>query len=254
MQESKPMKEQMHIAAQYLAAANMSFLKKKEDDSHTNLGFDISTLSLETYELSPNEDKLSLHYNDFSLEWSSQKGNTKLSLDGKKHHAILEWLQELSKAHLSKEYMYEFHYDLPYSIEDIHMFTLTDPSELDHLAHLRALAQNTIAHVVASYHLDSPIRIWPHHFDTGAYASLDDDSGISIGIGLAIPDSISETHYFYISGYNDQGSFVPPSSEELSMGKWLDQDFKGAVLPATGLLESEAIQFFKEAIHQYRIA
>ncbi len=251
MPESKPTKDQMHLAAQYLAAANMSFLEKKEDDSHTNLGFDIHTLCLETYDLSPNGDQLSLHYKDFSLEWSSQKGNTKLSLDGKKHSAILEWLQDLSKKHLSKEYVYEFHYDLPYSIEEIDTFTLTDPSELAHLAHLRVLAQNTIAHVVASNHLVSAVRIWPHHFDTGAYASLDDDSGISVGIGLAIPDSISDTHYFYISGYNDEGAFTPPSSAELSRGKWLDQDFKGAILPTTHLLESEAIRFFKEAIQQY---
>lgn len=253
MQEYKPLKDQMHLAAQYLAAANMSFLKKREDDSHTNLGFDISTLSLETYDLSPNEDKLSLNYKDFSLEWSSQREDAKLSLDGKKHSDILQWLQDLSKAYLSKDYVYNFHYDLPYSIEALHTFQLTDPKELERLSHLRVLAQNTIEHSVASHHLDSPIRVWPHHFDTGAYASLDDDSRISVGMGLAIPDSISDTHYFYISGYTDEGAFMPPSMEELYQGKWVDQDFKGAILSATNLLESEAIQFFKEAIHQFKI-
>jgi hypothetical protein len=38
------MKDQLHIAAQYLAAANMSFLEKKADDSHTNLGFNTDTM------------------------------------------------------------------------------------------------------------------------------------------------------------------------------------------------------------------
>lgn len=251
MQEFKPMKDQMHLVAQYLAAANMSFLKKKEDDSHTNLGFTIDTLCLETYDLSSNGDKLSLNYKDFSLEWSSQKGNTTLPLEGRKHPDILEWLKNLSMAHLSREYVYKFHYDLPYSIEDIPMFKLTDLSELEHLRHIRVLAQKTIEHMVASNHLDSPIRIWPHHFDTGAYAPLETTPGISIGIGMAIPDSVSDTHYFYISGYNEEGAILPSSMEKLDQGKWLDQDFKGAILSATNLSVSEAIQFFKEAIGQY---
>lgn len=253
MQEFKPMKDQMHLAAQYLAAANMSFLEKKENDSHTNLGFNINTMCLETYDLSSNEDKLSLNYKDFSLEWSSEKRDATLSLDGTKHSTILAWIQDLSKTQLSKEYVYEFHYDLPYSIEDLQMFTLTDPNELAHLSHLRVLAQNTIEHSVASNHLDSQIRVWPHHFDTGAYAPLDTTSGISIGIGMAIPDSVSNTHYFYISGYTDEGAFMPPSMEKLNQGKWLDQDFKGAILPTTHLLASEAIQFFKETIPQFKI-
>ena len=41
------MKEQIHLAAQYLAAAGISFLEKRDDDSHTNLGFNIEKGTLD---------------------------------------------------------------------------------------------------------------------------------------------------------------------------------------------------------------
>ena len=46
------MEKQMHLAAQYLAAAGISFLEKKDDDSHTNLGFSIKDQCLYTHTLS----------------------------------------------------------------------------------------------------------------------------------------------------------------------------------------------------------
>ena len=36
----------MHIAAQYLAAAGISFLEKQPDDSHTNVGFSVEDRTL----------------------------------------------------------------------------------------------------------------------------------------------------------------------------------------------------------------
>lgn len=251
MPEYNAMKDQLHLASQYLAAANMSFLEKKADDSHTNVGFDADTLKMETYDLSPSGDKLALNYRRFSLEWISKSGMTSLSLDGKTHNEILQWLQECSQKHLGKEYVYEFHYELPYAINDAYQYKLTDAATLEHLCNLRILAEYTIESIVETNHLDSPIRIWPHHFDTGAYAPVG-DTGISIGIGMAIPDTLSDEHYFYISGYKDGKAIFPSSPSDLSLGKWVDQGFTGAILPATNLVESEAVQFFQETINQFK--
>lgn len=41
----------MHLAAQYLAAAGISFVAKEDDDSHTNLGFSAETGSMTTHPL-----------------------------------------------------------------------------------------------------------------------------------------------------------------------------------------------------------
>ena len=39
----------MHLTAQYLAAAGISFVAKKDDDSHTNVGFSIEKTCIETH-------------------------------------------------------------------------------------------------------------------------------------------------------------------------------------------------------------
>jgi len=252
MPEFKSMKDQMHIASQYLAAANISFLEKKADDSHTNVGFDTDTMRMETYDLSSTGDRLSLNYRRFSLEWTSQNGTISLSLDGKTHREVLHWLQERSQVQLAKDYVYEFHYELPYTIDSDFQFKLTDASKLEHLCNLRILAEYTLEHIVEANNLDSPVRIWPHHFDTGAYALLDTTSGISIGLGMAIPDTLSDEHYFYISGYKDGKAILPSSYSNLSFGKWSDQGFIGAILPVTNLVKSETTQFFQEAIDQFK--
>ncbi len=251
MPEYKSMKDQLHLASQYLAAANMSFLEKKADDSHTNVGFDLKTKRMETYDLSPSGDRLSLNYRTFSLEWVSQNNIDSLSLDGKTHGEVLKWLQEQSQTHLAKKYSYEFHYELPYTIASDYQFKRTDISQLEHLCNLRILAEYTLESIVETNHLDSPIRIWPHHFDTGAYAPLG-DTGISVGIGMAIPDTLSDVHYFYISGYKDGKAILPSSQSDLRLGKWMQEGFTGAILPVTNLVESEAIQFFQETIDQYK--
>lgn len=89
------MEKQMHLAAQYLAAAGINFVPKKEDDSHTNLGFSIEKQRLETHPLSENGDLLSLDYNSFSLQWDSQNDVERLLLDGVRHETVLHWLNDL---------------------------------------------------------------------------------------------------------------------------------------------------------------
>jgi hypothetical protein len=52
------MEKQMHLASQYLAAAGLSFVKKQDDDSHTNLGFNTEKGIMYTRALSDNGDQL----------------------------------------------------------------------------------------------------------------------------------------------------------------------------------------------------
>ena len=110
------MKKQMHLAAQYLAAAGISFLDKREDDSHTNLGFDTDCGIVSTHPLSKNNDSLSLDYKKFTLVWNSSNESTSFRLDGATHQQIVEWISEVSQKFLGKQYDYKFHYDLPLSL------------------------------------------------------------------------------------------------------------------------------------------
>ncbi|MGP1993480.1 hypothetical protein D9V96_016485 [Zobellia laminariae] len=239
----------MHLAAQYLAAAGISFVEKKADDSHTNLGWSIDKQRLETHSLSTDGDVLALNYNTFSLEWDSPKNKASFALDGKTHQQVLEWLTNSADSFLGKTYTYDFHYDLPYSIDDSFTFVL-DGSKLKELADLRTLTQSSLEKTLAVNGLESDIRIWPHHFDSGAYVVISDD--LSIGFGLAVPDTMVTEHYFYISGYKGHSGLDTSKFDSLSLGEWKNEGFKGAVLPATKINEEQVVQFFTEAINTYK--
>ncbi len=245
------MNEQIHLAAQYLAAAGISFLDKKEDDSHTNLGFDTEKGCLKTHTLSENDDQLLLNYKGFSLQWVSKSGTTSFRLDGAKHKEVLNWLEETSIAFLNKSYNYKFHYELPYEITESYTFKLEDAKELIYLMKLRQLAQESLEKINEEFEFNTPIRVWPHHFDTGIYTKLS-DSETSVGLGLAIPDNLNNTHYLYASGYNQKGQINPSEFSKLSKGKWSENEFLGAILSTTSLTMNSAITFFEEAIHHYK--
>ncbi|WP_027077125.1 hypothetical protein [Maribacter antarcticus] len=244
------MEKMIHLAAQYLAAAGISFVAKKDDDSHTNLGFSIAKNCMETHALSENGDLLSLNYKNFSLNWNSENTNSVFLLDGATHSDVLNWLQETSKTVLNKSYDYEFHYDLPYEIMADFKLELVAVNRLAELLQLRILAQSALEETLKGNNLASPIRTWPHHFDSGAYARLNDH--IAVGFGLAIPDTVCKEHYFYISGYKDHTAIPTAGFSSLSKGIWKNDGFTGAVLPAETVDKSAAILFFKEAIENYK--
>ncbi|MDO6472621.1 hypothetical protein [Maribacter sp. 1_MG-2023] len=243
------MEKMMHLAAQYLAAAGISFVEKKADDSHTNLGWSTDKQRLETHPLSSNGDVLALNYTTFSLEWISPKNNASFPLDGKTHQQVLKWLTSSADAFLGKKYTYDFHYELPYSIYNSFTFKL-NASKLKELADLRTLAQSSLEQTLNKTGLASSIRVWPHHFDSGAYANLADT--ITVGLGLAIPDDVVREHYFYISGYKGHNGLDTSKFDSLSLGEWKNDGFKGAVLPATKINEEQVVQFFTEAINTYK--
>ncbi len=238
----------MHLAAQYLAAAGISFLDKKPDDSHTNLGFEIKNGCLSTHVLSDQGDQLSLNYNRFTLEWKSNDNDTVVfELDGAMHTEVLSWLSHAATTRLNKTYHYKFHYELPYAIDATFTFQLLDFDQLMALKALRVMAQLVLKQVDKDYGLEGAIRVWPHHFDSGIYSTLP-DSDITLGLGLAIPDAICNTHYLYISGYKNGQKIATSTLPVLSSGVWKSGDFVGAVLKADTVTASEGIAFFEDAI------
>lgn len=243
--------EPIHIAVQYLAAAGISFLDKKEDDSHTNLGFSVERQHIVTRPLNDAGDQLALRLPDFALLWINDSSITQYALNHRQHHEILSWIRSVLKpSGLADRYRYEFHYSLPYDVADNYMLETTAES-LQKESKLRSLAQGVIRQVIQEYSMDSEIRIWPHHFDTGAYAQLPGNKNISIGMGLAIPDSVVDDHYFYLSGYRGNKPVDTISFESLTMGKWARKDFQGAVLAAGDISEENALLFFQQGIAAY---
>lgn len=246
------MLRQVHLAAQYLAMAGKSFLPPKADDSHTNIGFVPDTEMLETLPLHPSGLQLAFHYSDFSLKWVSDTTHS-LPLHGKSHREIVTWIRsQVDGSPLTPPYRYELHYDLPYSAQGDFLFELGDPAQLQELLHLRKLGHRAIRSFLDRENLQSDICIWPHHFDTGALVPLDNGSGKSIGLGLAIPDALCGEHYFYISAYEGHTAIEVSHMPSLAQGQWRSADLKGALLPASQADAEGAIGFFQEALKAYQ--
>ncbi|MGB5237541.1 MAG: hypothetical protein WBM43_01345 [Flavobacteriaceae bacterium] len=243
--------EPIHIAAQYLAAAAISLLDSKKDDSHSNLGFSVEQQYMTTRALNDDGDHFALSLQDFSLRWISSSSTLDFSLNKHKHHEVLSWIYSVLKPlELSDQYRYEFHYSLPYELPENFLLEASAES-LEKDISMRSLAQRVLSEVLQQHSMISEIRIWPHHFDTGAYAQLPNNSEISIGMGLAIPDSMVDDYYFYLSGYKGNKPIDTISFESLANGEWARGDFQGAVLAAGDISKEEALLFFQEGITSY---
>ena len=142
---------------------------------------------------------------------------------------------------------------MPYEkIIDDFIFQKPSEEELTRLLGLRNIAQIAAASIVKELNLDTDIRIWPHHFDTGGFVVLDAPKNISVGFGMAIPDTMVDDFYLYTSGYKDHSGIDTASFEKLALGIWKNEGFKGAIAPMKGMDEARAIAFFKEAISVYK--
>ncbi|MCW5517678.1 hypothetical protein [Muriicola sp. Z0-33] len=243
------MDKMMYLAAQYLAAAGISFLDKIADDSHTNLGFVTGNASLNTRQLNQEGDVLSLNYERFTLNWNGKANNESIRLDGNTHQQIVNWIEDQARqAAMEQSYTFNFHYDLPYDIEDNFTFKLLDASRLSELTHLRILAQLVLEKFLSAEGLTSEIRVWPHHFDTGVYAIDQQDAALAIGAGLAIPDTVADEHYFYLSVYKNHKAIATENLDPLSNGRWHSKGFVGAVLPAKNETVETVLAFYEQAL------
>lgn len=242
----------MHLAAQYLATAAISFINAKEDDSHTNMGFDPESGHMYSRSFGMDSYFLSLSYVDFSLNFHNQARLTKYDLNGKSHKDIVSWInQRCSELNITPEYKYDLHYELPYPIDDEFIFELIDQGEMAYLLEIRRLSFHVFSNFIKDNNLNSEIRIWPHHFDTGVFFTPDKVKSINIGMGLAIPDDLINDHYYYASGYDENGPISTLNFKPLHQGKWIDNGFKGAVLPAKNMDYSTIVDFLKQAKGAY---
>lgn len=246
--------EQLHIAAQYLAAAGISFLDKKEDDSHTNLGWEPEHLRLITHPFGKN-NQMALDFQRFSLEWLTDgKVVASKELQDSVHSENLNWIKDqVSNSKLPSKYNYSFHYELPYrKITKDYNFPVEGMVQIADIWNRLNIAQKAFENFLSSNHLTSPIRVWPHHFDMGIYTKIDKENNLFLGAGLAFPDSLEEHLYYYASGWKDGSRINPKEFNKLENGVWRSEGWLGATLPSSEINETEAELFLFQAMQEFR--
>lgn len=244
--------EQLHLASQYLAAANISFQDKKEDDSHTNLGWDSQNKRITSHYFGEENFQIGLNLATGELQWL-KKGVLEASIEtqSSSHAKIKSWLvEQTEKSNLGKEYKYEFHYELPYTkIADEDTFAF-DSSHAFEFAKQLSIAQSAFELFLTKNELESPIRIWPHHFDLGIYAKLKGPENLFLGAGLAVHDTMIDEMYYYSSGWNGAESIVTKTLTGLKKGEWRS-DWNGATMPSNGVTMEEAVLFLNQTSEEF---
>lgn len=245
--ESQETELMQHRAAQYLASFAINFLEKKDDDSHTNMGWDASDKALFTH-TAPGGQSLRLQLDTLTLTWAGKR-NFDLDLVGRSHGEVVTWLHHCAIQAGLEEYDFYLHYKIDSGklFHDQIYYPLDSDRNME-LITLRDSAQKTLMETVEYFDMKSDIRIWPHHFDTGAFETRNE---MGIGFGMAIPDKMIDDHYLYVSGYKGEGSLSPEGFSALTKGDWRDEGFRGATLATTGLDPEDWATFFKEAIQAY---
>jgi hypothetical protein len=86
----------------------------------------------------------------------------------------------------------------------------------------------------------APVRCWPHHFDLAtllvAARYRNGEPSATIGLGLAVPDAIEGSGYWYVSPWSASGSARPIAWPPLAYGRWLPRD---GTLPIAALTLAE---------------
>ena len=245
----------LHIAAQYLASAADLVLPKEDDDSHRNFAWNPITSALETHYFSDQHLRMVLSYEDFALFFVNQNNEILVEFDlgGSKHSEVIAWI-ERSWKELNLKGNFRFHWpeNLPLKAIDAH-YTFPKPDEdlfemLEIYAEERTMAQRAMIDAIKP----NNIRVWPHHFDTGALEVLEmDEKGellMSISSGLAIADDLVNEDYCYVSGWKKSGKIGLNTALPCGEGAWVDEGhFQGAVLKMLDPEPEMLKTFFEEA-------
>lgn len=236
MQEYNNTDKQIHWLSQIIAKVNRALVPEKSDDSHTNIYYDAINGRLVGRWIETPQGKIlcTLNIATHSFEWLNNRLQSQ-SVVNILNKEIKELEQEISEYPKSLGLNIDnianpLHFEIPdYKISTIQAGELTQEG-VEKWSKMRELANNACLAITGYLQVESEIRIWPHHFDTGIYSQI--TKSLGIGFGLAMEDSMIGEPYFYLSGYNSENPIKYKDLPKLSAGKWFTSEhWNGAVLP-----------------------
>lgn len=248
--------QEIHQSVQYLAAAAKSFLPEQSTDFHTSLIWDADKTSFVSHEISEEGARLALNLEYYSLDVLHPEMGEIASypIGGANHLDILNWIgREKYLLGIERDYSFEMHFELPYpKLHDRSTHTRVNKTDLQQHIALRNLANDVLHELNPVFDKMDKVLVWPHHFDSAVIGYFDDMPQLdSIGLGLAMPDSISDSPYFYAAAYKGNNAIDVKKLADLKSGKWENGDFKGAILVAENVDIQKGVAFCKEAINAF---
>lgn len=255
---------ELHKAAQILALTSINLLPKLPDDAQNTFQIKDNKLCARDFIHSNKKFHIYLDLITYDVVLKSVDGEISFShpMAGSTWDDILSvwssWLKEIGhQSTLTRS----LHYKLP-TTNDYNKESFEGLSRefLNKWLANRMFANKVLGKLNQISQHNSEINIWPHHFDTGVYYSLDSDAQgerFSIAAGLATADSLVNEPYFYISGYSRENKINYTTLPNVGEGTWLTEYWQGAVLRLSSLSNSNKVveTFFAPAynyLEQFR--
>lgn len=241
--------QEQHHAAQFIAMAGRHLIPQQPDDSNTNMEFLTDTGLLAGHELVKGV-RLALHLSEMKFCILTPSGCAhEVPLAGKTKQEVFEEIKNmLVEAGVNTARLkYELHYEIPeHPLDKGAVFTMEDPQAYRKNMLHRHNAQIILEVIIKDYAGAEPVRIWPHHFDTGTLIPLERNVRgeliKSMGLGWAIPDTMVRGPYFYLSYWSEESAGPPDDLPAPGRGRWMIPDWNVAVLLLSRLLEADTSQ------------
>lgn len=237
--------QQQHHAAQFIALAGRYLIPQEPDDSNTNMSYNAEKHLLLGNRIS---DSIYIGLDLFTLELYlfdvSLQPLHSINPAGKKHNQVFEQFKNaLSDTGIDTSKLVDkMHYEIPqHAVSKGHTFNVEQQQYFRENASGRHNGDFILKNIVSMFKNAAPVRIWPHHFDSGTIIPLaHNEKGSvskSIGLGWAIPDEMVAEPYFYLSYWSEKPApdfnQLPPIEE----GQWISSGWQGAVLRLSDILK-----------------
>lgn len=236
---------QQHHASQFIALAGKHLIPPQPDDSHTNMEYLMDREWLTGNEL-PGGLRIALTLSGLKLCIVDQERNCKseIPLAGLTKQQVFEQMkQSLAELNLDVSALKnELHYALPdHELDRNAAFSMGDQESIQENIYYRHNAEIVIASMASNFEKAEPVRIWPHHFDTGTFIPLryNTEGGISksIGLGWAMPDDMVNEPYYYLSFWSEDPIEDFTALPNLEAGEWIRSGWYGAVASNTDIIK-----------------
>lgn len=232
----------IHHAAQYIAMIGQAYIPHKDDDSHSNMYWDVAQKALIGHKVEGSMIfRAAFFPNDFSLRLIDDDSLVRvtiklsaLSFEG----GLASLRQRLGAMGFDSQKLQPIsHYEIEAEpLASANQFEIASPDLIAQWIYQRSEAQKAIEAVTEAAGYKTSVQTWPHHFDAGIYESIEiagKEGGHGLGLGWGIKDSVVNEPYFYAYVWQEKGQIDYQNLAALSAGHWSTGDWKGAYLGAS---------------------
>lgn len=229
---------QLHHAAQFGAAAGISFLEHRSDDSHANLEWIPSLGGLfsravptgRPFRIGARPARLAL-----LIVTEDNQPIAEYKLHGRTITDATQWIRAQIKSLGADPARYTLRrdYDIPaHPVAIGESFDASTPRLFEELSRWFANAATLLGSVVRKTRGASEVRCWPHHLDIATLIKAAPDDR-TIGIGMEPGDEYYDEPYFYLNMTPQPSASRAKSRPLWGNGVWHTGAWVGAVLPGS---------------------